>query len=313
MVLLVNGETVEAAGLLEHPRLRAASLLFLAQPAALPADAIILYACQGEEATAESSPEAQDADRPGSSAVAGAAAAAAGGAEPPLVLSSSDATTCLIAALVSSSENTDGGGVAARIVHHDESTTLSPAALRQTVAGLGPRAKLWLAGAYADAGGVGARVSSQLLGFLQHCEAALDVRLCCVGTHNTAPDGSPRCTALALDLATLAACPAAPPPDQRGPLLPARMAQWACAAGSAAVGAGGCGSLRSIRFSPPPRQLRMELRHGRPAPHLLRQAAWLLSLDDQQLLEHWSTSPQHEPPHFPAGAPLAEKRAGCVQ
>ena len=313
MVLLVNGETVEAAGLLEHPRLRAASLLFLAQPAALPADASFSMRVrerrrQLKAARRRRTPTGQAARR-----WRGAAAAAAGGAEPPLVLSSSDATTCLIAALVSSSENTDGGGVAARIVHHDESTTLSPAALRQTVAGLGPRAKLWLAGAYADAGGVGARVSSQLLGFLQHCEAALDVRLCCVGTHNTAPDGSPRCTALALDLATLAACPAAPPPDQRGPLLPARMAQWACAAGSAAVGAGGCGSLRSIRFSPPPRQLRMELRHGRPAPHLLRQAAWLLSLDDQQLLEHWSTSPQHEPPHFPAGAPLAEKRAGCVQ
>ena len=75
-----------------------------------------------------------------------------------------------------------------------------------------------------------AAVVSALLRFLHTCEAALEVQLCCVVQHNTAPDGSPRSTALAVDLRSLSAYPEAPAPDRRGPLLPARMARSAVTA-----------------------------------------------------------------------------------
>ena len=195
-----------------------------------------------------------------------------------------------------------GGGICrgntlARIVHHDETTTRSLTALQRTVAGLGQKAatsnaaaaaaaataQLWLVGAYCDERGVGATVARRLLEFLEGCGTALEVQLCCLGRQNTAPDGSPRCTALALDLGSLTVWPAAPQPDRRGPLLAARMAQWAYTAGSGSSSGSSSsndgdsssstssGSLRSIGCScGPPLRIQLALRHGRPAAHLLR-------------------------------------------
>ena len=131
---------------------------------------------------------------------------------------------------------------------------------------------------------------------------ALEVQLCCVGALNTAPDGSPRATALTLDLRSLAACPAAPPPSRRGPLLPARMSQWVYGlAGGSSSGNGSSRSpLRSV-YCAASQQLRLTLRQGRPPAHVLWHAAQLAELPDEQLLQQWSTSPQHEPPHFCEG------------
>lgn len=272
MVLLVHGRRVAADTLLSHPALVEASQQFLSQPATLPVGKLI-YAAQGEEATVSAEEEA--------------------------ILCSSDATTCLIAVLVGSvavAPGTAAGAAAAgpiaRVAHHDEVTTSSLAALQQTVAGLGSApARLWLAGAYADTRGTGAAVASALLRFLHTCEAALEVQLCCLVQHNTAPDGSPRSTALAVDLRSLSAYPAAPAPDCRGPLLPARMAQFAY----------GGSPLRGV-YCAATRQLRLSLRQGRPPSHyFLLEAAALLNLDDEELLQRWSTSPQHEPPYFVAG------------
>ena len=288
MVLLVRGQPVSAASLLDGSD-RLPSTSFLAQPEPLPQGQPCVYACQGEEATIT--------------------------AAVPAVLASSDATTCVIAALVTAAAVAAATQPAvARIVHHDETTTRSFASLQRTVAGLGQLATnaavahLWLVGGYRDERGAGAAVARRLLEFLEGCEAALEVQLCCLGAQNTAADGSPRCTALALDLRTLTAYPAAPPPRCRGPLLPARMAQWAYSAGiggsedGGGDSSGGSGSLRSIHCAPgPPLRLQLALRHGRPPAQVLWHALQLLQMSDEELLQHWSTSPQHEPPHFIAG------------
>lgn len=312
MVLLVKGQRVAANALASHPALLAAGERFLALLQAGPAAAAaalppgkLVYALQGEEATVP--------------------------ADEPAVLCSSDATTCLIAVVVGSAAAAGPAGPAAapagagaaaegaaaaatqrlpppiaRVVHHDEGTTSSLAALQQTVAGLplaGPPTRLWLAGAYADSRGTGATVARSLLRFLDSCEAALEVQLCCIGQPNTAADGSPRATALAVDLRTGEASPLAPAPEQRGPLVPARMAQWAYQLGPGSRGSNGAGDspLRSI-YSPAARQLRLRLLQGGPATHCLWHAASLLDLPDGELLRRWSTSPAHEPPHFAAGA-----------
>lgn len=151
-------------------------------------------------------------------------------------------------------------------------------------------------------------MAQSLLKFLEQCEAALSVQLCCIGALNTAADGGPRATALALDLRSLAAYPAAPAPSQRGPLLPARMSQWIyslaghSSSGSTNGGDNGDGGtsgspLRSV-YCAAARQMRLVLRQGRPLAHVLWQIAHLAELPDEELLQHWSTSPQHEPPHF---------------
>lgn len=294
MVLLVNGQRVTADALTSHPALLAAGERFLAQPqdgsaAALPPGKLV-YALQGEVATVPAD-------------------------EPAAVLCSSDATTCLIAVVVGSAAAGPAAAAAdavpahvpppiARVVHHDEGTTRSLAALQQTVAGLpvaGPPARLWLAGAYADERGTGAAVAAALLHFLDGCEAALEVQLCCVGQLNTTADGSPRATALAVDLRSGQASPLAPAPEQRGPLVPARMAQWAYQLDSGLRGGDGNSPLRSI-YSPATRQLRLTLVQGGPPTQCLWLASALLDLPDQELLQRWSTSPAHEPPHFAAGA-----------
>lgn len=154
-------------------------------------------------------------------------------------------------------------------------------------------------------------MARSLLTLLEQCEAAIHVQLCCIGAQNTAPDGCPRATALALDLRSLAAYPVAPAPDQRGPLLPARMSQWifslgACpssgdtADGSSSSNGGGSSPLRSV-YCAATRRMRLVLRQGRPLAHVLWQVAHLAQLPDEQLLQQWSTSPQHEPPHFCQG------------
>ena len=289
MVLLVRGQPVSATSLLDctDAVLQAAAEAFLAQPEPLPQEQPCVYACQGEEITM--------------------------GAHAAGLLASSDATTCVIAALVSAAAAAATQGVA-RIVHHDEATTRSLASLQSTVAGLGQQAtnaaaaaaQLWLVGGYRDERGTGAAVARRLLEFLEGCEAALEVQLCCLGAQNTAANGSPRCTALTLDLRTLAAHPTAPQPHSRGPLLPARMAQWAYTAGSGGnadnSGDSSSSSLRSITCTPGlPLRLQLALRHGRPPAHLLWHALQLLQMSDEELLQNWSTSPQHEPPHFAAG------------
>lgn len=127
MVLLVNCQPIaDVADLLRHPGLQAATEAFLHRPTALPSTSSkIIYACQSEEATCA--------------------------ADEPALLCTSDATTCLAVAVV--------GGGRARMLHHDEATTKCPTALQQTVAGLGRQpVKLWLVGAYCDAGGTGAKV-----------------------------------------------------------------------------------------------------------------------------------------------------------
>ena len=297
MVLLVRGQPVSAASLLDGSD-RLPSTFFLAQPEPLPQGQPCVYACQGEEATMT--------------------------AAVPAVLASSDATTCVIAALVTAAAVAAATQPAvARIVHHDETTTRSFASLQRTVAGLGQLATnaavahLWLVGGYRDERGAGAAVARRLLEFFEGCEAALEVQLCCLGAQNTAADGSPRCTALALDLRTLTAYPAAPPPRCRGPLLPARMAQWAYSAGIGNSEDGGrdsnsgSSSLRSIHCTagPPPR-LQLALRRGRPPAQVLWHALQLLQMSDAELLQHWSTSPQHEPPHFVAGKLGCERLSG---
>lgn len=246
----------------------------------------LIYACQGEIAIITGLSGAQAATDTTSVAVAAAT--------PPVVVCASDATTCLIVAIVAA-----GSPGVARIIHHDEHTTRSRAALQQTVAGLGCRhtAKLWLVGAYSDADGVGSKVLLQLLGFLHACTARLEVQLCCAGAHNTAADGAPRCTALALHLPSLEARPAAPPPDQRGPWIPARASQWAFRGAVSAES-----PLRQVLFALPERQLHVTLYGGRPPlPHTHQFAAVMLALEDEQLLQHCSTSPLHEAPHFVAG------------
>ena len=142
-----------------------------------------------------------------------------------------------------------------------------------------------------------AQVVTRLLDFLQRCALQLDVQLCLVGPANTAADGSPRCTALAVDLRTLAAYPTPPPPDQRGPLLPARHGQWIYALGGCADGT----PLRPV-YNARERRLELALLQGRPAAHLLGHCAALVDCSDEDLLRHWSTSPTHEPRHFCHGA-----------
>lgn len=274
----------------------------------------IIYACQGEEATCS----------------AGEAA----------WLASSDATTCIIAVLaaapdLASSAQAAGEAAAApcgtstagtvrsglaRVVHHDEGT---PAGA--TLAGLGCcAARLWLAGAYEDAGGMGRAAAARLLRCLERSSARLHVQLACLGVLNTAADGSPLSTSLAVDLRSLAARPAAPhPPHRRGPLLPPRMAQWAfttahSGSGDGAVGAEGNEGnediedrgrrpLRSV-YDAAAQRMELALWRGRPAPHALWYAGRMLQLPDALLLHRCSTSPAHEPPHFVAGEPDAGQR-----
>ncbi|KAI3430258.1 hypothetical protein D9Q98_004854 [Chlorella vulgaris] len=290
MVRLIDGHPIaDAASLPNHPRLVQASARFLAQPDTVP-EGPLIYACQGEIASIDGLGVAAQA-------ATDATSIAVAAATPPVVLCASDATTCLIVAIVAA-----GSPGVARIIHHDEHTTRSRAALQQTVAGLGCRhtAKLWLVGAYAEADGVGSKVLLQLLGFLHACTARLEVQLCCAGSHNTAADGAPRCTALALHLPSLEARPAAPPPDQRGPWIPARAAQWAFRGAVSAES-----QLRQVLFALPERQLHVTLYGGRPPlPHAHQFAAVMLALEDEQLLQHCSTSPLHEPPHF-----VADQRA----
>lgn len=264
----------------------------------------IIYACQGEEATCTADEAAW--------------------------LASSDATTCIIAIVVTApdlassspaadaacgapaSASTAGSGRSglARVVHHDEGTPVGA-----TLAGLGcSAARLWLAGGYDDAGGMGRALTARLLRCLERSTAALHVQLAALGPLNTAPDGSPLSTALAVDLRSLAARPAALlPPQRRGPLLPARMAQWAYAAHAARHGgsdgpAGGgwegedCRRrpLRSV-YDAAAQLMRLALRQGRPGPDVLWYAGRMLQLPDDLLLQRCSTSPAHEPPHFLAG------------
>jgi hypothetical protein len=304
-MLLRDGKIIKADALLEHPALRQTSETFLAESSEVPGGSTVLYACQSEIVDVDLR------DQPAYSGVAAPPAEAPAPASlPSAILCSSDATTCVIVAIVAGVEDGSAVHTVARIAHHDEGTTGSPVALQQTVAGLAPAAdrhtpaaKLWLAGAYADAGGVGARVLHRLLGFLQRCKAALEVQLCCVGRWNTSSGGAPLCTALALDLRTLQARPAAPAAATRGPLLPARCAQWCY---STTCSDGQAGPLRCLRWRPieRPPTLRLALRQGRPPEQLAAHAAFLLALDDEQLLGSWSTSPQHEPPHFVTGEPL---------
>lgn len=155
------------------------------------------------------------------------------------------------------------------------------------------------------------QVARSLLRFLEQCEAAIHVQLCCIGAQNTTADGAPRATALALDLRTLTAYPSEPGPDQRGPLLPARMGQWVYSLAGGGSGADGSSSncsnggssspLRSV-YCASTRRMRLVLRQGRPLAHVLWHIAHLAQLPDEQLLQQWSTSPQHEPAHFCEGA-----------
>ncbi|KAL4422513.1 hypothetical protein ABPG75_008710 [Micractinium tetrahymenae] len=305
MVLLVGGQPVAAAALLSHPEVQAAAEMFLQQPADIPLGDKIIYACQGEEATCAADEAAW--------------------------LSSSDATTCINAIVVAapdlaSSADTAGapgaakdsctsaaGSGLARVMHHDEGTGVDA-----TLAGLScSTARLWLAGGYDDAGGMGRAVTTRLLRCLERRAARLHVELACLGALNTAPDGSPCTTALAVDLHSLRARPAAPhPPERRGPLLLARMAQWAYAAARSSSSGGGPdggeqaedGERRPLRraYDAAARQMELELWQGRPAPDVLWYVGRMLQLPDDQLLQRWSTSPAHEPPHF-----VADMRAAC--
>ncbi len=263
-----------------------------------------IYACQGEEATCTADEAAW--------------------------LASSDATTCIVAVVVvapdvaSSSPAAGGAAVAApggasaagsrhsglaRVVHHDEGTPLGA-----TLAGLGcSMARLWLLGGYDDAGGKGRALTARLLRCLERSAARLLVQLACLGPQNTAADGSPRATALAVDLRTQTARPAAPhPPQSRGPLLPARMAQWAYSAalcggsgeegGCGEVEGGGRHPLRRV-YDAAAQQMELTLWQGRPSPDVLWYAGRMLQLPDEMLLQQCSTSPAHEPPHFTEGGP----------
>ena len=297
-MFFVEGLAVDAGDLELHPTLQLATETFLQQASLHTSTAPFVYSFQAEEVTIS----------------ANAAA----------ILCTSDATTCVAAVLVATATaaDDDSGPLVARIVHHDECTTASPSALQQTVAGLGHAAKLWLVGAYLDPEGRAQQSAAALLSFLHRCSVRLDVQLCCLGRANTCPlDGSPRCTSLAVDLKMLQACAAPPAPHQRGPLLPARMAQWAYPQHSSSVHSSGgfsfAGSpLRSLRLSDDGHQLRMALCHGRPPAHVCAAAQHLLSLDDTELLQQHSTSPLHEPPHFAAGR-VVECQVwgwgGCVQ
>lgn len=328
MVLLVEGQPVDPESLLDHPKVQAAAAAFLRQPAAAgaavqpatPTGRKLVYACQGEEASCR--------------------------ADEDVVLCSSDATTCVCVVVVplpagptapAPAEAGQAGqhaagqpstsGQLARVAHHDTST-----ALRSTVAGLGQRGALvWMVGAYADSRGTGAQVAGRLLRFLGRSAALLEVRLACLGRLNTAADGSPLATALSVDLRTLAAWPAAPDPlHLRGPLLPARMAQWAYSWPGGGSGSSNDGSegdsggssggsesgdgesasrlthrLRSI-YNAALGRLELRLEQGRPPAQILQYARLMGNLPDELLLQHCSTSPLHEPPHFVAGLKHAE-------
>ena len=194
-MLLVGGQPVSTAALLQHPAIQAAAARFLAAAgsSSMPAGKQLIYACQGEEATCAADEDA--------------------------LLCSSDATTCLIAAVAAPvPSNTHAAAAAAagaaagqppvsvaRIVHHDEATTRSLPALQQTVAGLGSAvARLWLVGAYADARGTGAEVRESC-GLLV-CRLNNATRCCRAPSHPAEAHRCPSCFPVSSSPRWRAAC-----------------------------------------------------------------------------------------------------------
>ena len=119
--------------------------------------------------------------------------------EPPLLIGSEDATTCVIA--VADCRETGW----ACSIHVDDNTLI-----RETVELLLSGMKkpvLYLVGAYCDKQGTGPEVGASLLRELHCNETAIDVKLACIGSRNTSPEGKPIARDLLFDTETLRPSP----------------------------------------------------------------------------------------------------------
>jgi hypothetical protein len=111
--------------------------------------------------------------------------------EPPLLIGSEDATTCVIAVAKCS----ETGWVCA--THVDDGNLM-----KETVeALLGDMINpvIYLVGAYRDKKGTGVNVAASLLRELHSDKRAIDVKLACLGSRNTSPEGKPIARDLLLD------------------------------------------------------------------------------------------------------------------
>ena len=209
------------------------------------------------------------------------------------VLASDDATTCVIAAVVCRTT-----GMAA-MAHFDEITSKSDLCLRKFLGCMyGGRHcvyDLYLVGGMIEDSGVGLRTASNILSFIHRSNGVFHLRLACVQRLNTLPSGAPRSRSFALDASrdtaaySLDGC-AAHTKTNRGPGLDQRLAHfWLVSS-----------YVTDLVSTYDPHDQEFVL-HGftHTVPRwLMVNAAYLLTLSDEDLLLKTSTTPRHEGPNF---------------
>ncbi len=195
------------------------------------------------------------------------------------IIGSSDATTCVIAVFVCQDSQR------AAIAHLDKPTSQRHVFLAQLLQGM-VRPTCYLVGAYSEPMEFSARSVRSVLSFL-HWGTSLPVtlHLACLLRHNTDAGWSPRTRQLAVDLRDFKPCSALQ--RDRGPFSAQR---------SAAFWLGRQPELRLVydtawgEFRPPPLP--------RLDPLSVAMFRHWLRLDDAELLQRTSTSPEHEGPGY---------------
>mmetsp|Transcript_12728 Transcript_12728/g.27572 ORF Transcript_12728/g.27572 Transcript_12728/m.27572 type:complete len:326 (+) Transcript_12728:73-1050(+) len=196
------------------------------------------------------------------------------------VVGSDDATTCVIIVLLDPDTHT------AWTTHYDQGTVHSDASVLDVLLGMqSPEA--YLVGAYEEPSGVSKDVIESLLMLLhEHTDRKVKIRLACVASANTFPDGSPRTRALAVDCQSRMAYPAEF--EDRGPEIPRRFAHGWC----------GCGPALVNIYTLDSDQLVLPAFDARQPSWYVMRYERLMALPDEEMVKHCSTSPAHEGPKF---------------
>lgn len=203
-------------------------------------------------------------------------------------LSSSEATTCCIVAL--SCNITGLCGIAHfGQVQEEQKNCLSPL-LKGLIA-----PELYIVGGFCEPTSSGITTASRLLGILEDSEAHISIQLACIGDINTTPgpDKAPRCRSLALTKSAESDCVLSnTTANDLGPAAVQRLAR---------VFAPNASEHLENVYDTSRQLMRVSAVNSSLSRQHVGVYAAILQLPDADLLNHMSTSPQHEEPSFVPG------------
>ena len=201
-------------------------------------------------------------------------------------LSSSDATTCCIVALNCNITGLCGIAHFGQ-VQEEQNNCLSPL-LNGLIA-----PELYMVGGFREPTSSGVTIAGRLLDILEDSEAHVSIQLACIGDVNTTPDKAPRCRSLALTKSAESDCVLSnTTASDQGPAAVQRLARFFAPSASE--------HLENV-YDTSRQLMRVSNVNSSLSRQHVRVFAAILQLPDADLLNHMSTSPQHEEASFVPG------------